>query len=209
MDKILIIDDDESMRDTLKLFLADSDYELLLAENGEVGIKMLDKFHPDLVITDLIMLKISGFDVLKESKKIDKNVNVIVLSAFDDMSRTIMAMQLGAYDYLTKPIKQEHLNLIISRALESKKLNERILSAITEQTKEYKKVFYQRDKEKIILRAYAHQHLKKEIFSRAKGICEICLINPAKQLHHKKYTKDIKDIIAICLKCHQEIRETI
>jgi two-component system response regulator AtoC len=139
MDKILIIDDDESMRDTLKLFLMDSNYELLLAENGSVGIKMLDKFLPDLVITDLVMPKISGYDVLKESKKIDKNINVIVLSAFDDMSRTIKAIQLGAYDYLTKPIEQERLNLIISRALESKKLNERILSTITAQTEEYKR----------------------------------------------------------------------
>ena len=139
MDKILIIDDDESMRDTLKLFLMDSNYELLLAENGTVGIKMLDKFHPDLVITDLVMPKVSGYDVLRESKKIDKNINVIVLSAFDDMSRTIKAIQLGAYDYLTKPIEQERLNLIISRALESKKLNERIISTITEQTEEYKR----------------------------------------------------------------------
>jgi two-component system response regulator AtoC len=156
MDKILIIDDDESMRDTLKLFLTDSNYELLFVENGIVGIKMLNNFRPDLVITDLVMPKISGFDILIESKKYDKNVNVIVLTAFDDMDRTIKAMQLGAYDYLTKPIERGRLHLIISRALESKKLTERVFTTISEQTKEYKR-------ETSLI---GHTHTMKEIYKQ-------------------------------------------
>ena len=137
MDKILIIDDDQSMRDTLKFFLADSNYELLFAENGEIGLKLLDKYHPDLILTDLVMPKITGFDIIKESKKNDENVNVIVLSAYDDMERTIKAMQLGAFDCLNKPIDKERLNIIINNALKSKKLSERVFTSIDEQSKEY------------------------------------------------------------------------
>ena len=139
MDKILIIDDDQAMRDTLKLFLTDPNYELLFADSGAAGIKMLEKFHPDLVITDLVMPKITGFDILKESKKIDVNINVIVLSAFDDMERTIKAMQLGAFDCLTKPIEQERLKFIIVNALKNKKLSERIFTTISEQSNEFRR----------------------------------------------------------------------
>ena len=64
MEKILIIDDDESMRDTLKLYLADSDYEIFLAESGIEGINILEQEHPDIVISDVIMPEVNGLDVL-------------------------------------------------------------------------------------------------------------------------------------------------
>jgi len=138
MEKILIIDDDESMRDTLKLYLADSDYEIFLAESGTEGINILEQERPDLVISDVIMPEVGGLDVLMKSKKIDQNINVIMLTAFDDMESTIKAIQLGAYDYLSKPIEQERLKIIIKRALESKKLNERFFDTTSEKSNKFK-----------------------------------------------------------------------
>lgn len=138
MEKILIIDDDESMRDTLKLYLADSDYEILLAESGTQGINILEQEHPDIIISDVIMPEVSGLDVLMKSKKFDQNINVIMLTAFDDMESTIKAIQLGAYDYLSKPIEQERLKIIIKRALESKKLNERFFDTTSEKSNKFK-----------------------------------------------------------------------
>ncbi len=138
MDKILIIDDDESMRDTLKLYLDDSDYEIFLADSGANGINILEQEHPDIVISDVMMPEINGIDVLTESKKFDKNINVIMLTAFDDMESTIKAIQLGAYDYLSKPIEQERLKIIIKRALESKRLNERLIDKTSEKSNKFK-----------------------------------------------------------------------
>ncbi|MGB5896488.1 MAG: sigma-54 dependent transcriptional regulator [Ignavibacteriaceae bacterium] len=139
MEKILIIDDDESMRDTLKLFLADSDYEIFLAESGTQGINIMEQDHPDIVISDVMMPDINGFDVLMKSKKLDQNINVIMLTAFDDMESTIKAIQLGAYDYLSKPIEQERLKIIIKRALASKKLSERFSDNTSERSIKFKK----------------------------------------------------------------------
>jgi two-component system response regulator AtoC len=138
MDKILIIDDDKSMLDTLKLYLADSDYKIFLANSGAKGINILEQEHPDIVISDLIMPEINGLDVLIKSKKFDQYINVIMLTAFDDMESTIKAIQLGAYDYLSKPIEQERLKIIIKRALESKRLNERFLDTASEKSTKFK-----------------------------------------------------------------------
>ena len=104
MDKILIIDDDESMLDTLELYLADSDYKIFLAKSGNQGINILEQEHPDIIISDVMMPEVNGLDVLMKAKKFDQNINVIMLTAFDDMESTIKAIQLGAYDYLSKPI---------------------------------------------------------------------------------------------------------
>jgi two-component system response regulator AtoC len=138
MDKILIIDDDESMLDTLKLYLADSDYKIFLANSGSKGINILEQEHPDIVISDLMMPELNGLDILIKSKKFDQYINVIMLTAFDDMESTIKAIQLGAYDYLSKPIEQERLKLIIKRALESKRLNERFLDTASEKSTKFK-----------------------------------------------------------------------
>lgn len=138
MDKILIIDDDESMLDTLKLYLADSDYKIFLANSGAKGINILEQEHPDIVISDVMMPELNGLDILIKSKKFDQNINVIMLTAFDDMESTIKAIQLGAYDYLSKPIEQERLKIIIKRALESKRLNERFLDTASEKSTKFK-----------------------------------------------------------------------
>ena len=138
MDKILIIDDDESMLDTLKLYLADSDYKIFLANSGAKGINILEQEHPDIIISDVMMPELNGLDILIKSKKFDQNINVIMLTAFDDMESTIKAIQLGAYDYLSKPIEQERLKIIIKRALESKRLNERFLDTASEKSTKFK-----------------------------------------------------------------------
>ena len=138
MDKILIIDDDESMLDTLKLYLADSDYKIFLANSGAKGINILEQEHPDIVISDVMMPELNGLDILIKSKKFDQYINVIMLTAFDDMESTIKAIQLGAYDYLSKPIEQERLKIIIKRALESKRLNERFLDTASEKSTKFK-----------------------------------------------------------------------
>lgn len=130
MKKILIIDDDQSIRKTLSNYLKKLNYEVFSAENGLQGIEIIKTEHPDLVITDIHMPEADGFEVLKRVKEIDDNTHVIIITAFDDMHSTVKAMQLGAYDYIEKPLEIDKLKITINRALENKEMSERLTSFI-------------------------------------------------------------------------------
>ena len=132
LEKILIIDDDESIRLMLKKLLEDFDCKLLDAENGSEGIRLIEQEHPALIITDLAMPDINGIDVLKRAKEIDESVPVIILTAYDEMSSTIKAIQLGAYDYLSKPLDQDKFLQLVGRAIENKRLYDTYLLSSSE-----------------------------------------------------------------------------
>ncbi len=137
MGKILVIDDDQSIRKTLTSYLKKQGYEVLSAENGSAGIEIVKSELPDLVITDIRMPGADGFEVLKSVKEIDPHIHVIIITAFDDMHSTVKAMQQGAYDYIEKPLEIDKLKLTIQRALENKKLSDELNSIVSEKTNEY------------------------------------------------------------------------
>ncbi|MDF1612845.1 sigma-54-dependent transcriptional regulator [Stygiobacter electus] len=136
-EKILVIDDDESIRQSLSNFLRRSGYNVLLAENGKTGLEILNKQTPDLIISDIKMPELSGIDVLRKSKEIDPFIKIILITAHDDVQITIEAMQYGAYDYFEKPLDIVKLRIAIQRALESKSLSERLVSFVEEETEEF------------------------------------------------------------------------
>ena len=131
MYKLLIIDDDESIRLTIKNYLINPEYEILVAENGLVGLDLIAREHPDVVITDLKMPQINGIDVLKKAKEIDSSAIIIIMTGFNDIESTIRAMQFGAFDYLSKPIDKAWLNMVVKKALDSQRLIEKIYVANT------------------------------------------------------------------------------
>ncbi|OGU61577.1 MAG: Fis family transcriptional regulator [Ignavibacteria bacterium RIFOXYB2_FULL_35_12] len=118
--KILVIDDEESFRETIRLCLEDKSFNIITASSGEEGISLFEKERPDIVITDLKMPKMNGLDVLTHIKSLDKNVPIIMLTAFDDVPYTIEAMKIGAYDFVSKPIKVDALKSLIARALSNR-----------------------------------------------------------------------------------------
>lgn len=118
--KILVIDDEESFRQTIRLCLEDKSFNIITASSGEEGISLFEKERPDIVITDLKMPKMNGLDVLTHIKSLDKNVPIIMLTAFDDVPYTIEAMKIGAYDFVSKPIKADALKSLIARALSNR-----------------------------------------------------------------------------------------
>ena len=126
MKKILIIDDDELMRETLISYLSNENYAVLIAENGNLGFEIIKKEKPDIVISDIRMPQLNGLELLKIIKESSFNIPVLLMTAYDDLESTIKAMQLGAYDYLEKPIEKEKFNFIIKRALETKDLSDRL-----------------------------------------------------------------------------------
>lgn len=137
MAKIIIIDDDESTRETLTTYLSELNFETYSADCGRKGIEMVKKINPDLVISDVNMPDISGMDVLEQVKEFDNLIQVIIITAFDDMNTTIQAMQKGAYDYLEKPVDINRLKISINRSLDNRKMSQRLESVTPHSNKEY------------------------------------------------------------------------
>ncbi len=125
-EKILVVDDDLSTRESLEIFLKENEFKTFLASDGQEGIELFEKIKPDLVITDLRMPKIDGMLLLKKIKKIDTNIPVVVITAYEDMGSTIEAMQSGAYDYIEKPLDIARLKFIIKRSLETSNLSRKL-----------------------------------------------------------------------------------
>lgn len=120
---ILSIDDEPLVRESLVAFLEDSGYQVLEAENGEEGLKMIHDRKPDLVICDLHMPVMGGLDVLEQLKKEALDIPFIVVSGAGVIGDAVHALQLGAWDYLVKPIvDMATLEHAVYRSLERKQL---------------------------------------------------------------------------------------
>jgi len=120
--RILIIDDEELVRDFITEVLIRMGFAPLAAPNGEKGIEYLEKSEYDLVITDFKMPGISGNDVLQRAVELWPDCRVIMITAFGTIDHAVEAMKLGAHDYITKPISPDHLEVIVNKALEYKSL---------------------------------------------------------------------------------------
>ena len=115
---ILLIEDEARLRDNLQTLLQTEGYCVTTAPNGAEGIKSLRKESFDLVITDLVMPEVDGFQVLEYLKAYSPNTVVVVMTAYVSASSAIDAMRKGAYDYLSKPFEFELMKATITRALE-------------------------------------------------------------------------------------------
>ena len=119
-DKILVVDDQESMREFLEIMLTKEGYQVLVAEDGEHACTILDKETFDLVITDIRMRNLNGIGVLKKVKDRSPGAMVILISAFATPETAVEAMKEGAYDYIPKPFKVNDLKRVVKDALKSR-----------------------------------------------------------------------------------------
>jgi two-component system, OmpR family, phosphate regulon sensor histidine kinase PhoR len=119
---ILVIDDDNVMRLSIQLALADKDWLVDYAENGVIGIKKLKADHYDLVLLDLMMPELRGEKVLKEIEKIDTRIIIIVITGYASVESAIESMKTGAYDYLPKPFTPDELRQAVRKGLSRRQL---------------------------------------------------------------------------------------
>jgi two-component system NtrC family response regulator len=119
---ILLVDDEESILMSIKSFLSRRGHNVLTANDGEKGIEMVRNNVIDLVLTDYRMPKKNGLEVLKETKLINPNIDVVVITAFGNLDDAVGIMKNGAYDYLTKPIDLDELENLINRVSEKRVL---------------------------------------------------------------------------------------
>lgn len=133
---ILVVDDEASSLTTLSDFLEQEGYSILPARSGAQALELLERHEPDLIITDLRMREIDGMRVLARAQEKAKDTPVIVMTAFTTMETAIEAISRGAYDYLSKPFKLDHLRMVVARALAQahlKKENRRLQNLVNEQ----------------------------------------------------------------------------
>lgn len=120
--KILIVDDEDSLRELLLIMLQREGYLVDAAENGAVAFEKISQENYDLIISDIQMPKVSGIELLRKIRKQEIDVTVLMITAFSSTEEAVEAMKLGAYDYITKPFKNDEIRLVIKKALERTQL---------------------------------------------------------------------------------------
>ncbi len=121
-ERLLIVDDERIVRESLTHWFEEEGYIIESAENGNEALKIFEKDKYDLALLDMKMPGMSGLELLKKIKEIDENCFVILITAFASVPSAIQALKDGAYDYVTKPVDPDELNNIVHNALEQKKL---------------------------------------------------------------------------------------
>ncbi|MFH1479778.1 MAG: sigma-54 dependent transcriptional regulator [Pseudomonadota bacterium] len=122
METILIVDDEKNYLVVLEALLSPEGYEIITAENATDALRLIRESDVDLVITDMKMPGLSGMELLEESKRIKSDLPIIMMTAYGTIEMAVEAMKKRAYDYITKPFKNEELKLTIKKALENYRL---------------------------------------------------------------------------------------
>jgi DNA-binding response OmpR family regulator len=119
MDKVLVVDDEVAVRDLLKDFLTLKGYKVYTAPDGSAAINKVKEVCPHLVLLDIVMPGISGIKVLKEIKKLNPKTGVIMLTAVPEQGIITESIDLGAYDYITKPMNLKHVEKVVVIAMKN------------------------------------------------------------------------------------------
>ena len=126
MAKLLIIDDERGIRNTLREILSDEGYEVEVAENGVQGLEMARKTAYDLIYSDIKMPEMDGMEVLADLKQSDETADtpIVMITGHGDVDTAVQALKLGAYDFLLKPLDLNRILITTKNALESKNLRQ-------------------------------------------------------------------------------------
>ena len=122
--RILVIDDEVAIRDSLKMILEYDGYECLPASGGEEGLTRVDADGPDVVFLDVKMPGLDGLDVLRRIREIDERLPVVMISGHGTVSTAVEATKLGAFDFLEKPLSTDRVKVTIRNALDQRRLQD-------------------------------------------------------------------------------------
>jgi len=122
--RVLVVDDEQSMRELLEIVLRREGYEVIVADNGRAALSVIERQPIDLLISDIKMPDMSGVDVLRAARGIDPDILAIMITAFASTETAVEALRLGADDYISKPFKVDELKLRVRKALERVQLQQ-------------------------------------------------------------------------------------
>ena len=126
MNQVLIIDDQNLIRNSLKVALEKEGYGVYTSETGEEGLRLIKKHSVDLVLLDIRLSDINGIEVLKKIRETDAETIVIMMTGYGTVESAVTAMKLGAFDYINKPFKSRNITTIIKLALETQRLKREV-----------------------------------------------------------------------------------
>jgi two-component system response regulator AtoC len=126
--KLLVVDDEAIVRESLSAWLKDVGYQVLTAENGHKALEVIEKEKPDIMIADLVMPGMDGIELMKRAKAQQPKIEVIIITAYASIPTAITAMKEGAYDYIEKPFCPERAELLVKKLAEHQELVEENLS---------------------------------------------------------------------------------
>ncbi|HSN67932.1 MAG TPA: sigma-54 dependent transcriptional regulator, partial [Thermoanaerobaculia bacterium] len=133
--RILIIDDEEVLREVLEAVLRREGFDVLSAASAEEGLSLLDREEVDLIILDMMLPGMSGAEALRVVKETDPDIPVVIITAYSSIDGAIDAMKRGAFHYIPKPFKNEEVILTVNKALEQRRLsreNQRLKEELSE-----------------------------------------------------------------------------
>ncbi len=125
-ERILVVDDEYLIRWTLQQNLTKEGFEVLLAETGEEALEKIEREAPDLMLLDIKLPGMDGYEVLGKALKIDKDIIPIMITAYEDVGSVVKVMKLGAFDYITKPFDFDKIRLSVRKALEASQLKREV-----------------------------------------------------------------------------------
>jgi len=120
--RILVVDDEAIIRDSLSEWLNDVGHEVFVAENGPQALEIIREERPSVMITDLVMPGMDGIELLKVAKQMSPAIEVILITAYGSVPTAIAAMREGAYDYIEKPFCPEKAELLIEKLVEHQRI---------------------------------------------------------------------------------------
>jgi two-component system response regulator AtoC len=124
--RILVIDDEPILRNSLEIALKSSDYEVITAQSGEEGLDLFQKESPDLILLDHWLPGINGDEVLRLIRESDTEIPVIIMTAQGSIELAVNSMKMGAFDFLVKPFDLEQLEILVQRALDRIRLKKEV-----------------------------------------------------------------------------------
>jgi two-component system response regulator PilR (NtrC family) len=122
--RVLVVDDEQSMRDMLRIVLRRDGYDVVVARDGKEAIQLLQNQPIDLLLSDIRMPDVSGVDVLRAAKDVNREIVAIMMTAFASTDTAVEALRLGANDYFTKPFSMDELRLKVRHHLETRRLRQ-------------------------------------------------------------------------------------
>jgi two-component system, OmpR family, phosphate regulon sensor histidine kinase PhoR len=115
---ILVVDDEPRIREACRLVLQESGYQVTLAADGTEGLRLIEADHFDIILLDLMMPTLSGFDVLSKVKNLHPDTIVIIITGYATLDHSVEAMKKGAFDFIPKPFTPDHLRVVVAKAIE-------------------------------------------------------------------------------------------
>lgn len=194
--KVLVVDDETAIRESLRDWLTNAGYEVFTAENGQQALEIIKREGLRIVIADLVMPVMDGIELLKQAKKLSPDIEVIIITAYSSIPNALAAIREGAYDYIEKPFCPERVEILIEKLVERQKLIEENLSLqkklfenVTDKSSPLERELRQVEKEHILnILAQTKGNYAKA--ARVLGISRMTLYNKAKAYGIKEISRE-------------------